>query len=49
MAGNDEIDSLQFARDDGTIHIVTVDKTPLFTEFKRDLNTGEAVMLAYAI
>ena len=49
MAGDDGTDSLQSARGDGTIQIVTLDKTPLFAEFERNLDTGEAATLAYAV
>lgn len=49
MAGDDGVESLQSARDDGTLDIVTPDKTPLFAEFERNLDTGEAATLAHAI
>lgn len=49
MAGEKGVDTLQAAHDDGTIEIVTPEQSPLFAEFRRNLDIGEAATLAYAI
>lgn len=49
LAGESGLDSLQSARDDGTIEIVVLEQSPLFAEFRRNLDVGEAATLAYAI
>ena len=49
MDGEDGVDRLRSVHDDGLLEIVTVEDTPLFAEFRRDLDIGEAAALAYAI
>lgn len=49
MDGEDGVDRLRSVHDDGLFEIVTVEDTPLFAEFRRDLDIGEAAALAYAI
>lgn len=48
-AGEDGVAKLQSLHDDGTLEVVTVDETALFTEFRRTLDEGEASTLAHAI
>lgn len=49
MAGEEGVNSLQSAHDDGTIKIITPEQSPLLAEFRRNLDIGEAATLAYAI
>lgn len=49
MNGEDGVERLRSARDDGTIEIVSLEETPLFVEFRRNLDVGEAAALAYAL
>lgn len=48
-AGEKGLDALQSLRADGVLEIVTVPETPLFAEFDRELDRGEAAALAYAV
>jgi len=47
--GEDGVDRLRSVHDDGLLEIVTVEETPLFAAFRRDLDFGEAAALAYAV
>ena len=47
--GEDGVDRLRSVHDDGLLEIVTVEERPLFAEFRRDLDIGEAAALAYAV
>lgn len=49
VAGEEGVDSLRSARNTGILDVVDFEKTPLFAEFNRDLDIGEAATLAYAI
>ncbi|ARS89632.1 DUF3368 domain-containing protein [Natrarchaeobaculum aegyptiacum] len=49
MDGVNGVETLRTAHNDGVLEIVPVEKTPLFEEFRRNLDVGEAATLAYAI
>jgi predicted nucleic acid-binding protein len=49
MAGTEGVEQLQDQRDAGTLQVVSVAESDLFTEFRRELDTGESAALAYAV
>ena len=49
MDGEDGVETLRSAHDEGAIEIVSLEETPLVAEFRRNLDRGEAATLAYAI
>ncbi len=49
MDGEDGVETLRTAYDEGVIEIVSLEETPLVAEFRRNLDRGEAATLAYAI
>jgi len=49
MAGTEGTEQLRAHRDAGTLGVVSVPESDLFTEFRRDLDAGESAALAYAV
>lgn len=47
--GDDGVEALRSARDEGVLEVVVLEETPLVAEFERTLDVGEAAALAYAI
>lgn len=49
MAGTEGVEQLQKQRDAGTLQVVSVAESDLFTEFRRELDAGESAALSYAV
>lgn len=49
VAGEEGLEPIEGARDDGVLQVETVAETELFVEFRRRLDVGEAAALAYGI
>lgn len=49
VEGDEGVESIRALHDEGVLEIDAVDDSPLFAEFRRHLDVGEAATLAYAI
>ena len=49
MDGEDGVERLRLARDDGAIDVVSLEETPLIVEFRGSLDVEGATARAYAL